>query len=167
MTGLSFPSASKRQQRGVFSIEFAIGAIVMFFVTFGIFEMCRFIYVINLAESSLRESSRDTRVWEGERTELSYQLRLTQMFESKGEIWHVLVDPSRYQLSISYFENMLDLVNDTPSLSVTKQQRSPLALYEIAYDYTPMFILNGVVEQKISRRILVTMEHEGWPIDEK
>lgn len=167
MTGFSLFSVSKRRQRGVFSIEFAIGAMVMFLVTFGIFEMCRFIYVINLAESSLRESSRDTRVWEGERTKKLYQQRLTEMFENKGEIWHVLVDSSRYQLSISYFENMLDLVNDKPSLSETKQQRSPLALYEITYDYTPMFILTGVVEQKISRRILVTMEHEGWPIDEE
>ncbi|MCL1145362.1 pilus assembly protein [Shewanella marinintestina] len=158
---------SKKRQLGAFSVEFAIGAMVMFFVTFGIFELSRLIYVINLTESALRESSRDTRVWEGERYDDLYQQRLIQMFENKGEIWHLLADPKRYSLSISYFESFPDLLNDKPSITLTKQQRSPLAIYEISYDYTPMFILAGVFEQKISRRILVTMEHEGWPVDEK
>ncbi|ACA84908.1 TadE/TadG family type IV pilus assembly protein [Shewanella woodyi] len=157
----------KRRQLGAFSVEFAIGAMVMFLVTFGIFEISRLIYVINLAESSLRESSRDTRVWEGERSGDLYDQRLTQMFEKKGEIWHLLVDPKRYHLSITYFESLSDLIDDKPSLSQAKQQRSPLAIYEISYQYTPMFFLAGIVEKKISRRILVTMEHEGWPIDEE
>ncbi|MBW8183270.1 TadE/TadG family type IV pilus assembly protein [Shewanella nanhaiensis] len=157
----------KRRQLGAFSVEFAIGAMVMFLVTFGIFEISRLIYVINLAESSLRESSRDTRVWEGERSGDLYEQRLTQMFEKKGEIWHLLVDPKRYHLSISYFESLSDLIDDKPSLSQVKQQRSPLAIYEISYQYTPMFLLAGIVEERISRRILVTMEHEGWPIDEE
>ncbi|WP_064792428.1 TadE/TadG family type IV pilus assembly protein [Shewanella woodyi] len=157
----------KRRQLGAFSVEFAIGAMVMFLVTFGIFEISRLIYVINLAESSLRESSRDTRVWEGERSGDLYDQRLTQMFEKKGEIWHLLVDPKRYHLSISYFESLSDLIDDKPSLSQVKQQRSPLAIYEISYQYTPMFFLAGIVEERISRRILVTMEHEGWPIDEE
>ncbi|WP_394391319.1 TadE/TadG family type IV pilus assembly protein [Shewanella woodyi] len=157
----------KRRQLGAFSVEFAIGAMVMFLVTFGIFEISRLIYVINLAESSLRESSRDTRVWEGERSGDLYDQRLTQMFEKKGEIWHLLVDPKRYHLSITYFESLSDLIDDKPSLSQAKQQRSPLAIYEISYQYTPMFFLAGIVEKRISRRILVTMEHEGWPIDEE
>ncbi|AQS38110.1 TadE-like protein [Shewanella psychrophila] len=158
---------SKRRQLGVISIEFAIGSIVMFLVTFGIFEISRLIYVINLTESALRESSRDTRVWDGERTGELYGQRMTQMFEKKGEIWHLLVDPSRYQLSISYFESLQDLIDNKSSGTQAKQQRSPLALYEISYDYTPMFFLAGVIEKKISRRILVTMEHEGWPVDEE
>jgi tight adherence protein E len=157
----------KRRQQGAFSVEFAIGAIVMFFVTFGIVEVSRLIYVINLAESSLRESSRDTRVWEAQRNGDLYDQRLTQVFEKKGEIWHLLVDPKRYQLSISYFENLPNLIGNKPSLSLAIQQRCPLAIYEISYRYTPMFFLAGVFEKKISRRILVTMEHEGWPIDEE
>ncbi|WP_041394417.1 TadE/TadG family type IV pilus assembly protein [Photobacterium profundum] len=156
---------NRHKQRGVFSIEFAMSAIVLFLVTFAIFEASRLIYIINLTESALRESTRDTRVFESKRYNTAYENRLQQIFEGEGEIWHYLVKPARYRFSITYYDTYQNLIKDTPHIG--ECQRCELALYSLQYRYLPMFFIGNVVDRTITRDILAEQEHEGWPINEE
>ncbi len=153
---------SRQKQKGVFSIEFALGAIVLFFTTFAVFEMCRFIYIINLTETALRESARDTRVYEGQRNSVDYQQRFQQMFKQQGTLWHYLVDSSRYTLKINYFQNYPDLVNDRKLNSCLN---CPIAQYTLTYRYSLALRIPGITERSIQRSILMVQEHEGWDVD--
>jgi len=146
-------------QKGVFTIEFALGSILLFLSTFAIFELCRFIYIINLTESSLRESARDSRLYEGSRHNVNYQTRFEQMFVKKGQIWQSIVKPSHYTLSIRYFRDYRALIMKNKTINC---QDCPLAEYSLTYRYTPMLRLPWTGERAVKRSIVMVQEHQGW-----
>ncbi|MCW8327423.1 pilus assembly protein [Photobacterium sp. SDRW27] len=150
---------SLRKQKGVFSIEFALGAIVLFMTTFAVFEICRFIYIVNLTETALRESARDTRLYEKQQSNLDYQQRFQQMFKQQSTLWHYLVAPKRCNLEIDYYQSYSDLVN---SNKVPSCNDCPLAQYTVTYRYIPAMRIPGITERTIKRSMLMVQEHEGW-----
>lgn len=154
---------SVQKQRGVFSIEFALGAIVLFLTTFAVFEICRFIYIVNLTETALRESARDTRVYE--ETE-NYRKRFMKVFKEQDTLWHYLIEPKkRYKVKIDYFKDYPDLVKGK---IVKKCPTCQIAQYTLTYSYSPALRVPGIKEKiEIRRSILMVQEHEGWESDEK
>lgn len=151
--------SSMKFQKGVFTIEFALGSLLLFLSTFAVFELCRFIFIINLTESSIRESARDSRLYEGNRNNVNYQARFEQMFSEKGQVWQSIVDPKRYTLSINYYRNYNALISNQHT---TNCQNCPLAQYSLTYQYTPMLRVPGFSKRAIKRSILMVQEHEGW-----
>jgi len=153
---------SIKSQKGVFTIEFALGSILLFISIFMVFELCRFIYIVNLTESSLRESARDSRLYEGKRNNVNYQTRFEQMFSQNGQIWHSLVDPKRYTLTVNYYRDYTALINNNKT---TNCRNCPVAEYSLMYSYVPMLRLPGISERAFTRSILMVQEHEGWAED--
>ena len=151
--------SSIKSQKGVFTIEFALGSILLFISIFAVFELCRFIYIINLTESSLRESARDSRLYEGKRHSVNYQTRFEQMFSEKGQVWQSLVEPKRYTLTINYYRDYSALIRNNKTVSC---QDCPLAEYSLVYSYIPMLRLPGIGERTLTRSILMVQEHQGW-----
>ena len=151
--------SSIKSQKGVFTIEFALGSILLFMSVFAVFELCRFIYIINLTESSLRESARDSRLYEGKRLNVNYDDRFNAMFSKKGKIWHSIVDPKRYSLTVNYYGNYAAMINNNAKL---RCQDCPLAEYKLEYRYVPMLRLPGFEARKLTRSMLMVQEHEGW-----
>jgi len=151
--------SSIKSQKGVFTIEFALGSILLFMSVFAVFELCRFIYIINLTESSLRESARDSRLYEGKRDDVDYQVRFEQMFSQSGTIWHSIVDPKRYRLTVSYYDNYAALMDN---IKKTNCQDCPLAEYRLEYVYEPMLHIPGMGERALVRSMLMVQEHQGW-----
>ncbi|USD38802.1 MULTISPECIES: TadE/TadG family type IV pilus assembly protein [Ferrimonas] len=147
------------KQRGVLSIEFALGAFVLFLTTFAIFEMSRFIYIINLTEAALSESVRDTKVFESERMNLSYSQRLSAMFSQQGQVWHSLVEVNRYHFSRHEYPSLQALEDNTPSVNCP---RCPIVQIELSYDYQPVYFVGAVGNRTIRRSLLSVQEHEGW-----
>ena len=150
---------STKSQKGVFTIEFALGVLLLFISTFSIFELCRFIYIINLTESSLRESARDSRLYEGKMHGVNYQTRFEQMFSKKGQIWQNIVKPKRYTLTINYYRDYRDLIKKNTTVNC---QDCSLAEYSLVYSYVPMLRLPGASKRSLSHSILMVQEHEGW-----
>ncbi len=61
------------KQKGVTAIEFVLGALVLFFATFAIFESSYRIYVVNMTEYSLRETIRNAKIYEGKGSSEQYE----------------------------------------------------------------------------------------------
>ncbi|WP_286342917.1 TadE family protein [Ferrimonas sp. YFM] len=141
-------------------MEFALGAMVLFLTTFAVFEMSRFVYIVNLTETALSESARDTRVFEGERMGQGYGERQDQMFQHDGEMWGSLVDVERYRISRTYYDSLDDLAAGRPSSSCG--DRCPLVEVELSYDYQPIYFIGTMGDRTITRRFLSIQEHEGW-----
>jgi len=154
--------SSIKSQKGVFTIEFALGSILLFMSVFAVFELCRFIYIINLTESSLRESARDSRLYEGGRLNVNYDDRFNAMFIQKGQIWHSIVDPKRYTLSINYYRDYNALISNRITINC---RDCPLAEYKLEYSYKPMLRIPGMGERALVRSMLMVQEHQGWTDD--
>lgn len=150
---------SIKSQKGVFSIEFSLGVLLLFISLFMVFELCRFIYIINLTESSLRESSRDTRLYEGKRVNNHYQTRFLQIFNKKGQVWHTIIEPKRFDLTINYYRSYAALIDNKVTLNCAD---CPVAEYKLTYRYEPVLHLPGVENRLLTHSILVVQEHEGW-----
>ncbi|TKB58472.1 TadE/TadG family type IV pilus assembly protein [Ferrimonas aestuarii] len=147
-------------QRGVFSIEFALGSMLMILTSFAIFELSRFIYLVNLTETALSESVRDTKVVEGERFNLDYQATLQSRLETRGEIWLHMLDPSRFNAKLESYASLEDLAADLPSDNCA---RCPIVKAELSYDYQPIYYFGIIQDRQIRRTLLSIQEHEGWP----
>ena len=96
---------NKSKQGGVFTVEFALASFILFIVSFGAFELCRYIYLVNLTNTAISESARDTKVhWHyGEGSNVNYNDRLTDMFKQQGQLWRYLaIDPELFHLDICY-----------------------------------------------------------------
>ena len=69
------------RQKGVTAVEFALGAFILFFVTFHIFLSCYRIYVINMTEYSLRETIRNTKIFEGGGAKGAYKAKFKSLIK--------------------------------------------------------------------------------------
>lgn len=148
------------QQHGVISIEFALGALLLIMSSFAVFELSRFVYMVNLTETALSESTRDTKVFEAVRMNKSYEARLKEMFEHKGELWHSLTDVKRYTISRTFYSGVEDLASATPS--GTCGDRCPIVEVTLSYQFEPIYNTGLMSPTTIQRSLLVIQEHEGW-----
>lgn len=155
---------NKSKQGGVFTVEFALASFILFIVSFGAFELCRYIYLVNLTNAAISESTRDTKVhWHyGEEGNVNYNNRLEKMFKQQGQLWRYLaIDPEQFQLKICYFESYNDLKNEQ-SICSDSADKSVFAQYTLTYQYRPLMALTEIGEHKITRQILAVQEHQGW-----
>ncbi|MDR9826103.1 pilus assembly protein [Vibrio sp. FNV 38] len=154
-------------QKGVTSVEFALGAIVLMFSTFAIFESSYQIYVVNMTEYALRETIRNTKVFEGFGVHQQYEERFEQLVSDQSNLWHFLIDDSKFSLDGKYYETYDDFIQDIGHSSEGLTFSYDLAEIEVTYLYTPMLNILGVDETPISRTMVLNLEHEGWDIDEE
>ena len=153
----------KYKQQGTISIEFAMSSIILFMMIFAVFELSRFIYINNLVDIAITESSRDSRIHQNEGDD-SYNKRLEQSL-SQGSLWRsIAINPKNYTSTKTCYKNFNDLTNNTKDNA--ECNKSELAIYTLTYTYHPLFIFNGVTTRKITRSVLVQNEYQGWKENE-
>ncbi|UJF17512.1 pilus assembly protein [Vibrio sp. SS-MA-C1-2] len=150
---------NKSDQQGVVAIEFALGFPLLILAIMGIFELCRFVFIVNLTETALSESSRLTKVYEGQYGS-TYDERLQDVFTRDNELWNMMVQPENFVISMKQYPDIDALTNT--DFDATSCDRCPLVMYEVSYDYSPLYISTGFTDSKIVRKVLSVQEHEGW-----
>ncbi|EDP59389.1 TadE family protein [Vibrio sp. AND4] len=153
------------KHKGVTSIEFVMGAIVLFFVTFAIFESCYKIYVVNMTEYALRETIRNTKIYQGNSVHERYKETFRSLIEQENNLWHFLVDPSRFNITGRYFLSYNDFIVGNGVTEEDLGSSYDLAEITVTYSYSPMFRLSGAGDSDISRTMVLNLEHEGWQND--
>ncbi|MEZ8989091.1 TadE/TadG family type IV pilus assembly protein [Vibrio breoganii] len=153
------------KQRGVVSIEFGLGAFALFLTLFAVFEMGRFGYSVNMTDTTLSESTRKVRIYEGQKLETAYADRLQDIFESDDSFWNQvgLVSVDSFNFDIEPYASLTDVANGTISEGC---ERCPIVVYQLSYDYSPVVFEHLLPSAVITRRILTIQEHEGWEDDE-
>ncbi len=143
------------------SVEFGLGAFVLFITLFAVFEIGRFSYLVNVTEATLSESTRKVRIYEGERLETTYQKRLEEIIEDDESLWNRLgvISAEEFSFEIETYRTPTDVANLNQSPGC---ERCPLVLYELNYDYRPVVFTEFFSPARITRRILTVQEHEGW-----
>lgn len=158
--------SKRRKVLGTTSIEFALGAIVLLFSTFAIFEACYQVYVVNMTEYALRETIRNTKIYQGSGLHEQYEGKFKELIENESNLWHFLIDNERFSMDGTYFESYQDFVQNNGHDSQGLTFKYDLAEITVTYRYTPILAIWGTSERQISRTMVLNLEHEGWD-DEK
>ena len=153
------------KQKGVTTVEFALGAIVLIFATFAIFESSYQIYVVNMTEYSLRETIRNTKIYEGKGINQQYEAKFKTLIEDDKNLWHFLIDSSRFSIDGKYIKTYDDFIANRGHSSQGLNFNYDLAEITVTYHYSPMLKLWGTSDSTISRTMVLNLEHEGWKDD--
>ena len=153
----------RSKQQGTTSIEFAMSSIVLFMMIFAVFELTRFIYINNLVDIAITESSRDSRIHENG-TNDNYEKLLKKSLH-QDSLWNSLaINTENYDFQAQCYKDFNALINDKKDKNDCN--KSELAIYTLTYTYHPLFIFNGVTTKKITRSVLVQNEYQGWKENE-
>lgn len=150
------------KQKGVTAIEFVMGALVLFFATFAIFESSYQIYVVNMTEYSLRETIRNTKIYEGKGINQQYEDKFKTLIEADNDLWHFLIDSSRFSIKGRYYKTYDDFISNRGYSDEGLNFNYDLAEITVTYRYSPMIKLTGVGDKDISCTMILNLEHEGW-----
>lgn len=156
---------SRIKAKGATAIEFALGAVVLFLALFMLFEMGLRIYVVNLVEYALRETVRNTKVFEGGSSYGNYNLTLTAAMTRSGTLWSSLTPAENFEISGKYYLSYADLISGTSySDAEMVQDDRGYAIAEITftYNYTPFLNVFSYAAVPITKSTLINLEHEGW-----
>lgn len=150
------------KQKGVTAIEFVMGALVLFFATFAIFESSYQIYVVNMTEYSLRETIRNTKIYEGKGINQQYEDKFKALIEGGNDLWHFLINSSRFSINGRYYKTYDDFISNRGYSDEGLNFNYDLAEITVTYRYSPMIKLTGVGDKDISCTMVLNLEHEGW-----
>jgi tight adherence protein E len=155
------------KQKGTTTVEFALGALVMMIATFAIFESCYQIYVVNMTEYALRETIRNTKIYEGHSDHEQYEAKFKTLVEDQENLWHFLIDSDKFSIEGMYYPNYNDFVAGYGHASEGLGFDYDLAELTVTYRYTPILNLWGASESLITRTMVLNLEHEGWEDEEE
>jgi len=150
------------KQKGVVAIEFVLGMLVLFFATFAIFESSYHIYVVNMTEYSLRETIRNTKIYEGQGFNEQYENQFRTLIEDDNNLWHFLIDSARFSIKGQYFRTYDDFIANAGHSDQALNFNYDLAEMTVTYRYSPLINFVGAADRDISRTMVLNLEHEGW-----
>ncbi|MFA0439117.1 pilus assembly protein TadE [Vibrio sp. 10N.286.49.C2] len=157
--------STRRRQLGVTSIEFALGGLVLMFSTLAIFESSYQIYVVNMTEYSLRETIRNTKIYQGNSAHIEYEKHFKDLIENQDNLWHFLLDEDDFSMEGKYFETFDKFIANEGHSGEKLSFTYDLAEITVTYRYSPMIEIWGNGETLITRTMVLNLEHEGWGDD--
>lgn len=167
----------KRTQRarlkGVVAIEFAIGFLAFWMICLVWMEMSYIAYVSALGDVMITKASSYAK-----RGETGFKKAFDDTLKDQDSIWSYLVSQSNFKTSIRYVKTFDGLAavtdfceDECDKPDTTKGEKAPIAIYQVTYDYTPIFatfLLNrnadtetdSPVEKLFSREMIVIQESQ-------
>lgn len=153
----------KAKQNGIISIEFIAAVPVLFILLLFFLEMCRMISLCAVIDLALAESGRHTARL-SITSETYRQAFLTHLKNNKRSLFNYFL-PTAYdsdkgiKVNVTYCASLQDIINS----KCNDNQSLKFAIYNINYDYKPLFIaLPNMVKDKISfRRKIVYVQEQS------
>lgn len=176
-----------KKQKGVFAIEFALGFLVLFMFTMLIFEACRLTYICAVLDYTAAEAARDTRVQLHKNQDFAKYVgkncatdvpanekqkcqqiqsfsnnQFTIWFQSfinekGGKLWEVFTANNKMTVTSRHYKNLHELTIDSPNAT---WKNNAISLYEVNYQYQPLFFRWSLSDSTIKRHVLVIDEFE-------
>lgn len=155
----------KSNEKGVTTVEFSLGAIILIVATVMIFEMGYRIYAINLLEYSLRESVRAATVHQGESSYNSYNTVLKGVKNAPESLWSFLSPKDNFKISGLYYRTYADYIAGIGASDadfVNSDSGYNIAEVKMTYSHKPVWGFSFFKVENVERSIVLTLEHEGW-----
>lgn len=152
---------SLASQKGVASIEFALGFFAFWLMCMAWAEMSYMSYVSAIGDIAIAEASREAKVAPSTyQVAFDYQVAFENALQKEGAIWSTLVDTDNFSASVVFHNTVGELVAYDKGMSVcTESCNSAIAIYQLDYKFTPIFTY-FLGEQVFSREVIVIQEQQ-------
>ncbi|MFM2589809.1 TadE/TadG family type IV pilus assembly protein [Vibrio sp. TBV020] len=154
----------KVKQRGVATIEFAIGFFAFWLMCMAWVEMSYISYISAINDLAISEIARTAK-----KDSSDYMQTVQEVLHEEDSIWNQVVDGNDFQVTIQYVDSLKNLVNvenlcgEAEILESTecgKEQNAALAIYRINYRFNPIFSYFVTTHNLMSREMIVVQEYE-------
>ena len=154
----------KSKQKGVASIEFAMGFLAFWFMCMGWVEMSYMSYISAINDIAISEASRSAKKGDGD-----YLKIIDGVLHREKSIWNTVTSADNFRISVHYLPSMSALEGVVEGCKIPKGQRtkecgeetnSSLAIYRIDYQFTPIFSYLFSKNANLSREMIVVQEYE-------
>ncbi|RTZ14464.1 pilus assembly protein [Vibrio aquaticus] len=154
----------RAKQKGVASIEFAIGFFAFWLMCMAWVEMSYISYISAINDLAISEITRTAKKGSD-----NYMDAVHEVLHREDSIWNQVVDGDDFQVTIQYVESIKDLVNVDEICSKVDVDESAecgnpdhaaLAIYRINYRFKPIFSYFFTTQDLMSREMIVVQEYE-------
>ncbi|MFC1234490.1 TadE/TadG family type IV pilus assembly protein [Vibrio sp. F74] len=157
---------TKKRQKGVVAIEFAIGFFAFWLMVAAWVEMSYMSYVSALGDYAISTASR-----EAKKDTETYVSTFKNVLVESDSVWSNFVNPSNFQASVYYVKDLSELFNIPASEICTpadgaqtatcgNEIDSAIAIYKITYQFTSVFTYFFDTSSVFSREVIVVQEYE-------
>lgn len=144
-------------QRGVVSIEFALGFMALWLLTIAMMDMGLRNYSRSVVNFAVSEASRDVKVLKLD-NEVAFAEHFRQVLKQNSfSLWGIINRQGELDVSIKYYASVKDLAQGVGS-STPRKSAYPIARYEIKYTYKPLLGLSLIPETPIHRSVIAKQE---------
>lgn len=152
------------KQKGVASIEFAVGFFAFWLMCMAWVEMSYISYISAINDLAVSEVARTAKKGSG-----NYLNTVDKVLHREGSIWNQVVDGDNFQVTIHYSQSLNDLASITDQCSISGNQKfkecgdadnAALAIYRINYRFSPIFSYFFTTQNLMSREMIVVQEYE-------
>ncbi|WP_332397969.1 TadE family protein [Vibrio metschnikovii] len=155
---------SIRYKKGVATIEFVGGFFAFWLMCMAWVEMSFMSYVSSLGDLAIAKAARETKKMDGS----NYITEFERVLREENSLWHYIVDANKFKANVQFVKS-LDELHDYETLCLGKDRDTfncnepkdmAIAIYDITYDYQPIFnfFLSG--ETVFSREAIVIQEYQ-------
>lgn len=152
------------KQRGVASIEFAIGFFAFWLMCMAWVEMSYMSYISAINDLAISEISRAAK-----KDSKDYMEVVQTVLHREGSIWHQVINGDNFQFTIQYIKDVDELKNTTDQCQIAigekskqcgDEQNASIAIYRLDYLFTPIFSYFFTSNGLMSREMIVVQEYE-------
>lgn len=167
---MSIGTSQLKKQKGVISVEAAFGLPILLLMVLIWFELCLMVYAIAVTDHAITRAVSDTKKL-GRADAIStinYDRAIRSAIRRSGGIFlPAVIDSQSIQSRIHYIDGYQTLVRCSTSVREfsscsgvsSEPQNKALALYEVAFEYSPIFnFLLPSIEMR--REVMAIQEYE-------
>ena len=154
----------RKYNKGVASIEFVFGFMAFWAMCVCFIELSYLSFISSINDLIITESVRESKINQG-----NYKDSFKKLVNENSEIWFGIIDENKFRMSIYYIDSISKLESTTEPCAVIEGESftqcgnpigSEIAIYNIEYQYNPIFnyLLND--EFILKREVLSIQEYE-------
>ncbi|MGF1693524.1 TadE/TadG family type IV pilus assembly protein [Photobacterium kagoshimensis] len=148
---------SHRLQAGVASIEFALGFIVLWFMTVMIMDIGLRNYTVAVVNFAASEVTRDIKVLEIDSEDKFEKEFRKKLKENAFSLWGVMSQNDEFIVDMKLYPNIAALAQDH-HVNMYHASQAPIASYQLTYNYKPLIRLSGYSSFPIHREVIAVQE---------
>ncbi|MFV8413597.1 TadE family protein [Vibrio owensii] len=158
-----------KKQKGVASIEFALGFFVFWLCCVAWMEVNYLSYVSSTVDSVASHSAR-----EAKKSSFGYEAVVKEVIQKESESWGGLIDENKFKGTIHYLKNRSEIATAVCDLEPAageilacgEPEDSSLAIYTISYEFNSIFShFAANLDNLLKREMIIIQEYERDQFD--
>lgn len=145
-------------QRGVVSIEFALGFMALWLLTIALMDLGLRNYSTSVVNFAVSEAARDVKVLKLDSEEAFAEHFRRIIKENSFSLWGILTKQGKLDVNVKHFPSVKSLADGVAPATSRFSSSYPIAKYEIKYTYQPLLGFSLVPATPVRRSVITIQE---------